>query len=299
MQEFADSLLLVFAKAQVKQIGHWLLNYQLYAVVTGLVVLSFIVPVYRWTRQTTVSLAHDYFYGIFHTLITFPVLAVCAFLLKDATDEWIPWINLNLYAYAPGVLQVLAAVLINDFLKFISHYLRHKIRPLWHFHTIHHSQENLNPFTTKRTHIVESLFGIFCISWIPLAVMGSPAEVWVAYYLFSAVWDYFVHSNLRISLGPLKYVLVSPLYHRLHHSSERRHFDKNFADQFVIWDILFRTADFDFKKDHPTGVPAVPFAHEHSAHPWHIIETFGRQWIYPFKMIYKDFKESWSARTRA
>ncbi len=291
MQEFADSLLSVFTQAQARQIGHWLLNYQMYAVVAGLVVLSFVVPVYRWSRYTTASLAHDYFYGIFHTLVTFPIVVVSAFLLKDATDRWIPWINLNLYAYMPVVVQVLAAALINDFLKFISHYLRHKIRPLWHFHTIHHSQKELNPFTTKRTHIVESLFGALCINWIPLAVMGSPATVWAAYYLISAVWDYFVHSNLRISLGPLKYVLVSPLYHRLHHSSERRHFDKNFADQFVIWDILFGTADFDFRKDHPTGVPGAPIVHEHSVYPWNIIDTFCKQWMYPFKMIYKDYKE--------
>lgn len=292
MNGFTDSLKLVFWDAQLSQVQRWLFNHQLYAVVAGLILMSFIFPVHRWTKRTTIGMVHDYFYGVFHALVTFPVMVTSAFLLKTAIDEWTPWINLNLSKHLPITYQILLAIFFNDFLKYIAHYLSHKIRLLWHFHAIHHSQRELNPFTTKRTHIVESLFSNLCIGAVPLAIMGSPPKIWLAYFLISATWDYFIHSNLRISLGPLKYVFVSPLYHRLHHSCEREHADKNFGNNFVIWDILFGTADFDFSKNHGTGLIDSTIANEHSIHPHHIVRIFCAQWLYPFVMIYKDYKSS-------
>ena len=116
--------------------------------------------------------------------------------------------------------------------------------------------------------------------------------MWVGFYLYNAVWDYFVHSNIRVPYGPLKYLLVSPQYHRLHHSSLPEHSDKNFGDHLVIWDLLFGTASFDYEREHPTGVLGVPFPHESSLLPWQIVASFGRQWWYPFRMILADAKRS-------
>lgn len=283
MFESANDLLLVFSQAQGRQAAKWLLNYQLYLVVLGLVVLSLLFPVYRWTRQSTVSLVQDYFYGIFHTLVSLPALAVCSVLLSQSLGPSLP--SLGLASNLPPFVQVLVAILVNDFVKYLAHYLHHRIRPLWYFHTIHHSQEHLNPFTTKRTHVVENLFDMVFIGWIPLAIMGSSPQVWAAYFLFSVVWDYFIHSNLRISLGPLKYVLVSPLYHRLHHSSERRHFNKNYCDRLVLWDVVFGTADFNVEDACSTGVPDAGIAHEREWRPSDVLRTFWHQWIYPFRRL--------------
>ena len=155
---FLNNLPSVWAEAQAKQIGRWLLNYRLYAVVIILLILSLLIPVYKWTTRTSASLFQDYFYGIFHTIVAFPIIALCIVLINDATDRWMPWMNLHLYKDIPGYLQIIIAALLTDFLRFTAHFLRHKIKYLWYFHTIHHSQEELNPFTTKRTHIVEKSF---------------------------------------------------------------------------------------------------------------------------------------------
>lgn len=279
----------VFWDAQQLQIGKWLLNYQLYAVVAGLLLLSAAFPIYCWTRRTSVGLAHDYFYGVVHTLLTFPILTIYAVILQSITSRWLPWIECDLLHGIPASAQIVLAIVVNDFLAFLSHYVRHKVRPLWHFHTIHHSQEQLNPFTTKRTHIVEQLFNRGVVKWIPLAMMGSTPEVWLIYYWYDAIWDYFVHSNLKLPWGPLKYVLVSPQYHRLHHSSLPKHFDKNFGDHFVIWDLIFGTASFDYEQAHPTGVPGTTFVQEQSLAPWKMAATFARQWWYPFRMLRTDY----------
>lgn len=96
----------------------------MYAVVAGLLVLSLVFPFSRKKKIAGTNLAQDYFYGVFHTLVTFPLLAIVLVLLKYITDHWLPWINLELYQYMPVFAQIVVAALINDLLKFISHRLR-------------------------------------------------------------------------------------------------------------------------------------------------------------------------------
>jgi sterol desaturase/sphingolipid hydroxylase (fatty acid hydroxylase superfamily) len=278
----------VFVDAQKSQSAKWFLNYQMYLAVACLAILSLIFPARKWTRQDMVGWVQDYFYGIAHTLVVFPAVAVYVSMLHYVTDRWMPWIRIDVFGHLPGYAHVLIAILLDDCLGFISHFIRHKVRPLWHFHTLHHSQEYLNAFTTKRFHIVEKLFTEVIIKWIPLAIMGSPVEVWLAFYLIDAIWDYLIHSNIRMSLGPLKYLLVSPQYHRIHHSRLPEHYDKNFSDRFVIWDLIFGTAYLKSDEYPPTGVPGVPFPHEKSGLPWKIAVTYIKQWCYPFRMIYRD-----------
>lgn len=299
ISEWLSSLQAVFVDAQARQLWHWLLNWQLYLAVGVLLAAAWWLPVQRWSMRMAPSLAMDFGYGVVHTLLVFPVLAVGIVLMGQAIDAWAPWLRLNLYADIPAAAQVLVAILVTDATKFVSHVLHHRLRPLWHFHTIHHSQQQLNPFTTKRVHAGEKLVGTVGIAAPVLAVTGSPPEVWLAYYIVDATWDYFIHSNLRIDLGPLRYVIVSPLYHRLHHSVQPRHFDRNFADRFVIWDLLHGSADFDFRGLAETGVPAAPIAHETRCAPTHLAAVYVRQFLYPFRMIAEDWRGRAAGRARA
>jgi sterol desaturase/sphingolipid hydroxylase (fatty acid hydroxylase superfamily) len=84
---------------------------------------------------------------------------------------------------------------------------------------------------------------------IPLALlieMSVPQVIVLSTMLAS--WGQIVHSNTRISLGPLNYVMAWPMFHRVHHSLAPEHHDKNFGATFSFWDIIFRTAYFP-KKD--------------------------------------------------
>lgn len=280
------SLTEIFLQAQSSQISSWLLNYKMYGVVVLLIAVSLVRPVYRSTKSMFVGVAHDYVYGVFHTIVVFPLLAVFVFCIQRLVDHFCPWLNLRLYSYLPAWSQIVLALLINDFLGYVSHYLRHKCTPLWYFHVIHHSQPWVNPFTVKRSHFVEKFFDSGVVKAIPFIILGSPVETWAIYYAIDAAWDYFEHSNVDTDLGPLRYVLVSPKYHLLHHSQLAEHFDKNFSDRFVIWDLLFGTASFDYEREFPMGVHAPGFALEESARPLGALKVFFSQLWYPFRMNY-------------
>lgn len=92
----------------------------------------------------------------------------------------------------------------------------------------------------------------------------------VAQFLFFCV--ILLHSNVNWDFGPLRWVFVSPLYHRWHHTTEAEGLDKNFAGTFPIWDVLFGTAHFPRREPTRFGV-------NHEAPP----ETLPGQLVYPFR----------------
>lgn len=291
LSEAQGTLTEIFIAAQASQISSWLLNYKLYAVVALLVAVSFVWPIYRWSKSMFVGVAHDYVYGVFHTIVVFPFLAVFIFSVNRLATSWFPALNLHLYSYLPAWSQIALAFVINDFLGYFSHYLRHKIQPLWFFHVIHHSQQWVNPLTVKRSHFVEKFFDYGVVKIVPFIILGSPVETWAIYYALDAAWDYFEHSNLDTDLGPLRYVFVSPRYHMLHHSRLAEHFDKNFSDRLVVWDLLFGTASFDYRREFPTGVNAPGFALEEGWRPGAFLGVFFSQLWYPFRMNFSYAKD--------
>jgi len=278
----------MFFELQAQQIDKWLLNPYLYLVVGALLLLSWRMGVEALDRRYWVNTVTDFLYGVMYTLLYFPLIALFLVAVKHGTDTWIPWINLGLADHLPVPLQFLLVVLLDDLLGYWSHYLRHKVRFLWHFHAIHHSQERLNPFTTKRFHPLENLFDKVAIKWLPLAMVGSSLEVWVLYYLLDAAWDYFIHSNLRISLGPLHKIVVGPQFHRIHHSRLPEHVDRNFADRLVLWDRLFGTAHLEPDEYPPTGLHHHDYPREQQLGVMACVKTHLAQLSYPFRMIARD-----------
>jgi len=289
----AEKPLEIFLHAQASQAATWLLNYKLYAVVVVLLAVSFVRPIYRWAKPMWVNVAHDYFYGVFHTLVVFPFLALFIYYLQRSLLAAFPALDLKLYSYLPGWVQVVLAFLITDFLGYLSHLIRHKVRPLWFFHVIHHSQRRVNPLTVKRSHFFEKLIDPGLFKTVPFIVMGSPVQTFALFYALDAAWDYFQHSNLDTDLGPLRYVLVSPRYHQLHHSRLPEHVDKNFSDRLVLWDLVFGTASFDYRRSFPTGVDAPGLALEDGKGVLGALKAFGNQLVFPFRRNYAYFKHEW------
>ncbi|CAN0605990.1 unnamed protein product, partial [Ectocarpus sp. 12 AP-2014] len=166
-----------------------------------------------------------------------------------------------------------------------SHRLRHTVRPLWFFHMIHHSQEHLNPFTTKRFHPFENLFHKVVVLTIPMAIIGANMEMWALYFLIDAAWDYLIHSNLRLNVRPLRYLIVTPQYHRIHHSRLPEHLNTNFSDRLPVWDHIFGTVSSDTRSYPPTGVPDFP---SHSdERPLRFPIQHVRDLLFPLTQIYR------------
>ena len=94
---------------------------------------------------------------------------------------------------------------------------------------------------------------------VPMTILFDlPPTNYVIITLIPVAWVYFVHMNLPVGFGRLWWLVTSPQYHRIHHSIEREHRDKNFAVWFPIWDVLFGTAYVPKPDEYPeTGVEDV------------------------------------------
>jgi sterol desaturase/sphingolipid hydroxylase (fatty acid hydroxylase superfamily) len=92
-----------------------------------------------------------------------------------------------------------------------------------------------------------------------------------------------VHSNIRTDFGPLRHLLVTPQSHRLHHSIELEHRDRNFGGVLSVWDHLLGTQHRGFDVYPSTGVENPAFPIERSARPSRLLKTYARQFVYPFR----------------
>jgi sterol desaturase/sphingolipid hydroxylase (fatty acid hydroxylase superfamily) len=126
-----------------------------------------------------------------------------------------------------------------DLLLYLTHRLFHT-RLLWPFHAVHHSAMDVDWTTGYRMHPVNLLLGVY-LSIAVLIFLGAPPLALAIFAPIDAAWSFFVHSNLNWTLGPLRFIVTTPAFHRWHHTAPDRGGETNFAAFFPVWDILFGT----------------------------------------------------------
>jgi sterol desaturase/sphingolipid hydroxylase (fatty acid hydroxylase superfamily) len=148
----------------------------------------------------------------------------------------------NVLAAAAGLAIVpIIPILAADFLYYWFHRLQHAVPFLWRFHQVHHAIEELNAANSAH-HLSEEIFKIpFIVIPLVLLVEIKVTEIPLVAGLVAG-WATLVHTNTRITFGPFNYIVSWPQYHRVHHSRDERHHNKNFASVFSFWDALFGTA---------------------------------------------------------
>ena len=135
--------------------------------------------------------------------------------------------------------QGLLFLILSDFMLYWSHRMFHG-GGFWKYHAIHHSSEDLDWISAARFHPVNLFLGTVVVDVILLMAGISPnVMIWVG--PFTTFHSAFVHANLNWTLGPLKYVIATPVFHRWHHTSVAEGGETNFAGTFPLWDILFGT----------------------------------------------------------
>lgn len=152
---------------------------------------------------------------------------------------------------------------------------------------MHHSQRHLSLFTVARFHVVEKVLARGLI-FLPLTLLGlTQTETLVTAWLVA--WHpRLYHANVRASLGPLRYLIVTPQSHRVHHSLARGHRDRNYATHFPVWDMLFGTQQRG-RDDYPvTGVDDPAFPLETGG--WRLLTTPVAQLAYPFRQVFARFR---------
>jgi sterol desaturase/sphingolipid hydroxylase (fatty acid hydroxylase superfamily) len=142
-------------------------------------------------------------------------------------------------AALPLWLQGAIFLVVSDFLLYWIHRGFHG-GALWKYHAVHHSSEDLDWISAARFHPINLFLGAVGVD-VVLLIAGISPSVMVWLGPFITVHSGFVHANLKWKLGPFKYVLAGPVFHRWHHTAIERGGCKNFAGTFPIWDLLFGT----------------------------------------------------------
>jgi sterol desaturase/sphingolipid hydroxylase (fatty acid hydroxylase superfamily) len=220
-------------------------------------------PAEAWTdrRGTGVDVA----YTLLHRLGAFP-LAVFLLLtpLADSAAAWLRAREItpfNLDALWPGVTDVpvvsfLLYLVVLDLLDYWLHRGQHRWRWWWALHALHHSQRKMSFWTDDRNHLLDSLINDAVKAAVALAIGVEPAQ-FVGLTIATRVLQSVQHANLPWSYGPLGYLVVSPVFHRVHHAigfgHEGRRHGCNFAVLLPVWDVLFGTADYRSSIE-PTGI---------------------------------------------
>jgi sterol desaturase/sphingolipid hydroxylase (fatty acid hydroxylase superfamily) len=143
----------------------------------------------------------------------------------------------------PEWISVAGSVLILDLAIYGQHVAFHAAAPLWRLHRMHHADLEIDVTTGTRFHPVEILLSM-AIKMAIVVAIGAPAMAVVLFEVLLNATSMFNHSNVRVPDRldrVLRYFLVTPDMHRVHHSIERRETDSNFGFNLPWWDRLFGT----------------------------------------------------------
>jgi sterol desaturase/sphingolipid hydroxylase (fatty acid hydroxylase superfamily) len=223
----------------------------------------------------------DLLYLVLYATAVVPLVVLINVGFSRTIGEVAPWLTLPRLAAVPTVAVLVVAVLLMDFCNWLAHWANHRWTPVWRFHAVHHSQEELSVLTSFRAHPL--VHTSFLISVVPVVILSSnatlPATVITVYICLGSL----PHANLRWTFGPLGRWIVSPAYHRLHHASEGR-IDVNLGTVFTFWDVLTRRAVFPVPGAEPiaTGLRGRPVPVEQDTRSGGRLGVFGVQLVEPF-----------------
>lgn len=212
----------------------------------------------------------DVFYTLLHRLGIFQgliFLTLSGFFFQiDSVLHDFRFGRLNVESWWPPVTSIplvsfcIYFVLL-DFVEYWYHRASHVFNWWWQLHALHHSQTVMTAWSDDRNHVLDSILHAVVSAFFALLFGVSPGQ-FILLVVLSQFIQSWQHANLRIHLGVFKYLLVSPMYHRMHHAVGYGHEAQgkpgvlggcNFGVLFPWWDMMFKTVIFP-KEVHPTGV---------------------------------------------
>lgn len=221
---------------------------------------------------------NDVFYLLFNGIVVRAGFVVAAgilmyFFKRLFGPDPLPWVG-----ELPVWVQVIAVIIIADIGYYTAHRTSHAVPILWKFHAVHHSIEEMDWLATHRVHPVDQIFTNM-FSLLPIYFLGFSLEAVVIFAVIYQAQALLIHSNVKISFGPLKWLIASPEYHHWHHANERDAFDRNFAAQLSIIDVLAGTLFMPKRQPKAYGInePMPRLYHQQFMHPFRGIATMIRR----------------------
>lgn len=184
--------------------------------------------------------------NIFFTITTIIVNFILAFILIK-TASWTTENNFGILQWLPEMpiwLYTIIGLLLLDLVgAYLVHFIEHKIKFLWRFHIIHHTDTWIDTTTANRHHPGESVIR-FLFTALGVLIAGSPMWMVFLYQSLSVIFSQFNHANISLPDKLdffLSYFIVSPNMHKVHHHYVLPYTDSNYGNIFSVWDRLFGT----------------------------------------------------------
>lgn len=185
------------------------------------------------------------FFNSFILRLLFPAAAVGVAVTASQQG----WGLFNIYELSPW-LTVIASVVIMDFVIYLQHVMVHAIPALWRLHRVHHADPDYDVTTGARFHTLEIILSML-IKFATIVLLGPPVVAVVLFEVILNATAMFNHANVRLPAGVdrvLRWFVVTPDMHRVHHSTEDDEANSNFGFSLPWWDRLFGTY-----RDQPRG----------------------------------------------
>jgi sterol desaturase/sphingolipid hydroxylase (fatty acid hydroxylase superfamily) len=240
----------------------------------------------RWPAERRPALARghvqDACFLALHAVLVIPLMTLLSVGAAVLAGRYAHWIELRPATHWRGWLLVPVTIVAMDGANWLAHYADHRLEPLWRFHALHHSQEELSVLTSFRAHPLMHTTG-FVLATIPvMALMPDRpiAPVLITIYVCIGTLQ---HANLRWTFGPAGRLLVSPAYHRLHHAPDTQH--TNLGVVLTIWDVLAGRARFPGRGEAagPTGLAGRPVPVEQDGAAGPVLLLVAEQLAEPFQ----------------
>lgn len=156
----------------------------------------------------------------------------------DGLDDIVPAGFRAAVAGQPWWLQAVEVILLSDFFVYWGHRLQHRVPFLWRFHSVHHSAEHLDWLAAHREHPLDTVYTMGLIN-LPAFLLGFPLETLTGLIAFRGIWAIYIHSNVRLPIGPLRWFIGAPELHHWHHDRARD--AGNYANISPLMDLAFGT----------------------------------------------------------
>jgi sterol desaturase/sphingolipid hydroxylase (fatty acid hydroxylase superfamily) len=152
----------------------------------------------------------------------------------------------------PTYVSFTLSILLLDFVSYMNHRLHHKIPLLWRLHRLHHTDKQVDSLTTFLHHPFELITSFVVIIFFAV-IFDVPVIALLTYGLMTGIHGGFSHFNRLLPENVndfLQFFLITPNFHRLHHSIDMKEGNSNFGSIFTIWDFLFGTSKLRNIKDY-------------------------------------------------
>ena len=226
--------------------------------------LESVIPLLRVKYQRVRHLGINLFFILTSFIVSFPFAFLAVY-----SSEWVMRNQFGLLNMVeiPGWLYIALAIMLLDFLtSYLPHYVQHKVKWMWKFHLVHHTDNWVDTSTANRHHPGETVISmIFLIGAILL--LGVPAWLVILHQFIAVAFSQFTHANISLPRRldqVISWLFISPNVHKVHHHHTQPLTDTNYGNIFSIWDRLFGTFAVSDVSNLKYGIDTHPHENEHN-----------------------------------